>query len=187
MSSLGDWASLFPSGGKMAQGRCTILLQKDMSPVHAATVTIKRLRSVSGSRSSSEALRHVATEVPEPYPTSFLSKGSCERKDLQTWTPKPPRAKSRGHGVCEGGDSSECRRVLAEVRRRVKFCLARNGRHSDHLPQFPGRGVNGDDKRWIWISNDHGSILAPNDVCDVINTRAGSERNVSVFSETPCR
>ena len=51
-------------------------------------------------------LRHVATEVPEPYPTSFLPKGSCERKDLQTWTPKPPRAKSRGHGVCEGGDSS---------------------------------------------------------------------------------
>ena len=79
-----------------------------------------------------------------------------------------------------------CRRVLVEVRRRVEICLARNGRHSDYLLQFPGRGSNGGDERWIWISNDHGSNLAPNDVCGVINTRAGSERNVTVFSETPC-
>ena len=42
-----------------------------------------------------------------------------------------------------------CRRVLIEVRRRVEICLARNGRHSDYLLQFPGRGSNGDDKRWI--------------------------------------
>ena len=42
-----------------------------------------------------------------------------------------------------------CRRVLVEVRRRVEICLARNGRHSDYLLQFPGRGSNGDDKRWI--------------------------------------
>ena len=43
----------------------------------------------------------------------------------------------------------ECRRVLAEVRRRVEICLAINGRHSDKLRWFPGRGSNGDDKRWI--------------------------------------
>ena len=36
------------------------------------------------------------------------------------------------------------------------------------------------------ISNDHGAILAPNNVCAVKNTRIGDERNVSVFSETPC-
>ena len=79
-----------------------------------------------------------------------------------------------------------CRRVLVEVRRRVEICLARNGRHSDYLLLFPGRCSNGDNKRWIWISNDHGSNLSPNDVCSVLNTRAGSKRNVSVFSETPC-
>ena len=42
-----------------------------------------------------------------------------------------------------------CRRVFVEVRRRVEICLARNGRHCDHLLQFPGRGSNGDDKRWV--------------------------------------
>ena len=79
-----------------------------------------------------------------------------------------------------------CRTVIVEVRRNVEICLARNGRQSDHLLLFTGRGSNGDDKPWTRISNDHGSILAPNNVSGVTNTRAGSERNVSVFSETPC-
>ena len=43
----------------------------------------------------------------------------------------------------------ERRRVLAEVRRRVEICLARNGRHSDQLLWFPEKCSNGDDKRCI--------------------------------------
>ena len=51
-------------------------------------------------------LRHVPIEVSGSYPTSFLPMVSCERKDLAAWTQRYPRAKRRGHGVCEGGDSS---------------------------------------------------------------------------------
>ena len=62
----------------MAQGRCTILLQKDMSPVHAATVTIKRLRSVSGSRSSSEAPPSRGHRGPRTFPSEKVLKDSIK-------------------------------------------------------------------------------------------------------------
>ena len=46
----------------------------------------------------------------------------------------------------------ECRRVIAEVLRRVEIEIESTGQkwgHSDQLSQFPGRGSNGDDKRWM--------------------------------------
>ena len=44
------WASMLPAGWKMPQGRCTILLQKDVSLDHADTVTMKRLQKWFGER-----------------------------------------------------------------------------------------------------------------------------------------
>ena len=139
-----------------------------------------------GSGSSPEAPPSRGHRGLRTLPHQFSSYGSCEGRDLQAWTPRPPRVETTVTECVRAVTAQGCRRVLVEVRRRVEICLAKNGIHSDYLLQFPERGSNGDDKRWIWISNDHGSNLAPNAVCGVINTRAGSERNVSVFSETPC-
>ena len=94
------WASSLPSCWKMTHGRCPILLQKDVSPVHAATVTIKRLRGDSGSGSSLDAPPSRGHRGIRTYPTSFTPMGSREGRDLQTWTPRPPRAKNHGYGVC---------------------------------------------------------------------------------------
>ena len=139
----------------MTQGRCTnctILLQKDVSPVNAATVTIKCLRSGSGSGSSQEAPHSSVTWSPRsPYltPPAFLlwghvKEGTCKREPRNL-----PELKTTVTERVRAVTAQGCRRVLVEVRRRVEICLAKNGIHSDYLLQFPGRGSNGDDKRWI--------------------------------------
>ena len=77
------WASLLPSCWKMTQGRCTnctILLQKDVSPVYAATVTIKWLRSGSGSGSSPEAPPSRGHRGLRTLPHQFSSYGVMWRK-----------------------------------------------------------------------------------------------------------
>ena len=77
------WASLLLSCWKMTQGRCTnctILLQKDVSPVHAATVTIKWLRSGSGSGSSPEAPPSRGHRGLRTLPHQFSSYGVMWRK-----------------------------------------------------------------------------------------------------------
>ena len=44
-----------------------------------------------------------------------------------------PELKAAATGQCEGGGSSGCRSVFAEVRCEVELCLAKNGVHSDYL------------------------------------------------------
>ena len=133
----------------MTQGRCTnctILLQKDVSPVHAATVIIKWLRSGSGAVHRQRHLRHVVTEVSVPCGVLWghVKEGTCKREPRDL-----PELKTTVTECVRAVTAQGCRRVLVEVRRRVEICLAKNGRHSDYLLQFPERGSNGDDKRWI--------------------------------------
>ena len=123
---------------------------------------------------------------PDLTPPASYQWGHMKERTYKREPRNLPELKAAVTECVRAVTARECRRVLAEVRRRVEICLARNGRHFDQLLWFPGRCSNGDDKRWISISNVHGLILAPNNVCAIINTGAGSERNVSVFSETPC-
>ena len=97
------WASLLPFCWKMTQGRCTnctILLQKDVSPFMQQLWPSNGCEAVRGAVHRQRHLRHVVTEVSVPYPTSFPPMGSCEGRDLQAWTPRPPRVKTHGCGVC---------------------------------------------------------------------------------------
>ena len=86
------WASwLLPSFWKMTQGRCTnctILLQKDVSPVHAATVTIKWLQSGSGSGSSPEAPPSRGHRGLRALPHQFSSYGVMWRKGPTSMNPE---------------------------------------------------------------------------------------------------
>ena len=172
---------------KMTQGRCTILLQKDVSSRSWATVTIKRLQKRFGERFIARSTSATwSPRSPDLTPPAFYLWGHVKEGTYKREPRDLPELKTAVTEYVRAVTARECRRVLARVQRRVEICLARNGRHSDQLLWFPGRGSNGDDKRWVWISNVHWLILAPNNVCAVINTRAGSERNVSVLSETPC-
>ena len=139
MSSLGNWASLFPSGWKMAQGGYTILLQKDMSPVHAATVTIKRLRSVSGSRSSPKAPPSRGHRGPRTLPHQLSTLwGHVKEKTYKREPRNLPELKAAVTEYVRAVTARECRRVLAELRRRVEICLARNGDILMNCPSFQG-------------------------------------------------
>ena len=137
----------------MTQGsctNCTILLQKDVSPVHAATVTIKWLRSGSGSGSLPEAPPSRGHRGLRTLPHQFFSYGGHVKEGTYKREPRDlPELKTTVTECVRAVTAQGCRRVLVEVRRRVKICMARNGRHSDYLLPFPGRGSNGDDKRWI--------------------------------------
>ena len=73
-----------------------------------------------------------------------VKEGTCKREPRNL-----PESKTTVTECVRAVTAQGCRRVLVEVRRRVEICLAKNGRHSDYLLQFPGRGSNGDDERWI--------------------------------------
>ena len=86
---------------------------------------------------------------PDLTPPAFYLWGHVKEKTYKLEPRKLPELKAAITECVRAVTARECRRVLAEVRRRVEICLARNGRHSVQLLWFPGRGSNGDDKRWI--------------------------------------
>ena len=77
-----------------------------------------------------------------PYltPPVFLLWGHVKEGTYKREPRDFPKLKTTVTECVRAVTAQGCRRVLVEVRRRVEICLARNGRHSDYLLQFPGRG-----------------------------------------------
>ena len=70
---------------------------------------------------------------PDLTPPAFYLRGHVKEKTYKREPRNLPELKAAVTEYVRAVTARECRRVLAEVRRRVKICLARNGRHSDHL------------------------------------------------------
>ena len=111
------WASFLPLDGRWRR-EAHHPDAEGFVPRSWATVTIKGLQRRFGERSSPKAPPSRGHRGPRTLPHQLSTYGgACERKDLQTWTPKPLRAKSCGHEVCGGdyssGVSQSCRRSAA--------------------------------------------------------------------------
>ena len=105
------WAAWVPSCWKMMQGGaptapscCRRMCPLFMQPLWPSN----GCEAVRGAVHRQRHLCHVVTEVSVPYPTSFPPMGSCEGRDRQAWTPRPPRVKNHSYGVWFGRWPHRC-------------------------------------------------------------------------------
>ena len=76
---------------------------------------------------------------PDLTPSAFYQWGHMKERTYKREPRNRTELKAAVTECVRVVTARECRRVLAEVRRRVEICLARNVRHSDQMLWFPGR------------------------------------------------